>query len=425
MKFKKIAACLMTASMLVLAVGCNNKGNVDPSTPIDLDVSESEEPTESEEPGDVAAEDAVYNNGSEFVQVGNKVYFRNPGSEAMSQSSIGDSYSGCSGADSTFMCYDIETGECTELFTDNGYGNIYYADGFFYLTLTDSNGDFCLAKTDINGNRVSVDAEDISGCSKDGKYIAFSKFDEDYNAGLLIYKDGEQIQQITDSEFSYYVEAFKGDYMIYRGIKYDEDSTTNNLYALNLTTGASVCLGAIPEFDDFSAVDVLEQVEIVGKDAFMTIGTYCGTGHFLNRCLMCKADLDTQDSLSCEDLNFDSEIAVPAFIVENGEFKTTEGVPGTAMMNYIDGCVYVYDESGKGSVIASGYDFENPEDGETRSLIEAVYMINGRVFAIKNLEMRKAEDDIGWREAYVRVESERMIINADGSESVFATAKAK
>lgn len=428
MKIKKITTLIMATSMLAMAIGCTVPVVQNPSESSNAIIApDSEEPSSSEEPSETSnvAEGTVYNDGGHFVQIGNKVYFRQPGQEAMAMSALYGDYSGTTGADSALVSYDLDTQETAVVFDDCGYGSIYYNGGCFYIPMTDAEGNFILSKVNPDGSREHVDADDIGGCSKDGKYLALLKFDENYNTGISVYKDGEFLSDIKSETESLYVEAIDNDYLIYRAMDFASEEYTSDLYAYDLNSLTSLKLGTLPSYEDMMGSAEIAQVVFDGNKLYFSLGVYGGTGHFLYSAYFCEADLTAEGSLVCDSANGGEEEVIPAFIIENGEFTVTEGVPMSAKANVGDGNIYVYDEAGKGRVIASGYEYQDISEDETGYFIEGVCYLNGRVFAVKNLEQRKPEDDIGWRYAYVRKETNIFVFGDDGSENIIVTVKAE
>ena len=341
--------------------------------------------------------DEVTNNGGNYIKIGDLIYFRKAGEEAMRQASVGGDYSAVNGYDSLICSYNPETEEVTELFQEDGSGGLYASGGRVYSTCGSSESPYVYG-TDLTGKygKWLCDGS-ISGIDRIGKYMAVTDYDRDENRlKLHIFDQGIRYDTIEGEGLGSFM-GFTETTVLYsvRG----NDSL--NLYAYNIENRKSINIGQLP-----SEYFEISQLESDGNRFYMSGGVYEGTGHFLSDAYFITGDTTKQGSISYEPVNIsmesDSE-SVPAFVVKNGKMQICDGVPNTAKIidPYSDGRLVCYDENGKEINIKSGFKTVT-DDSDNRVNVECAELIDNNIYLIRNDEAYDAEASIGWRTAYRR-----------------------
>ena len=197
--------------------------------------------------------DEVIGNGSYFVSINGKVFYRRYDEDTFSESNLcenglimgaGNLYSNYS-KKSELCIYDPAT-KSTEVFMeDDGFGGLYYANGFFYLKKYDGeNNDYTVYRVNIDTREVDH-SKDIAGdlLSIDEKTgaIVVNVFDKPEEANvnhLNVYKDDKELMSKETQD--YYSAAEFLDGKLYYCIDGDEEDI---FYEYDPETNKEVCLG--------------------------------------------------------------------------------------------------------------------------------------------------------------------------------------
>lgn len=335
------------------------------------DLPKNTEEPETEEPEPVL--DEVLGNDTDFVKVGERVYFREYDSEAMDCSIIwGDIHGYVPEKGKRYIKYfNVNTGDVQKAFEDEGYGTISYYNGLFYLK-------------DVNG---------VYTVSEDGSGKTYLEIE-----GTTVLP-----QRII------------GNYLFYT---YGDDSS-NELRCLNLDNNEITSVCPIPE-DEERGWPTICQIEVVDEDVYVGISYIAGTGHFHQGGDIYKASVlgDKEPELVREMQGFE-EGEEYIYIKEDGSYDFGNHAPGSAYMDGSD--IWVCEKDGSTRCFLSN--FLNDRRGMISDYAESLSYLDGSVYLIRNAMRYTKEDDVGWREAYRVFRSSNIKISGDSTINEFNIVK--
>lgn len=262
---------------------------------------------QQEESVDTPAE-KVYNNGGNFVKVGDSIYYIKVSEEALVNSvPYGDfrEYSQ-SGENSWLMRYDTVAGGEAEMVAVVPWSNrLIYSQGCFYLSYFDKASEKKLAEVDLESGRLTILCDElIRSLDPDtGRYVIVRY--EDGACLLEAYEGRTKIADIViNKPYCNLVEVrLQDDYLVYcldDGVEEDNPYLSyNNLYAYCLSSKKTVWLGRIPSNPavDYFSNGEIDQIEILDQMVYVGVGYYEGSGHFLTGGAICTADVTKEGSL--------------------------------------------------------------------------------------------------------------------------------
>ena len=235
-----------------------------------------------------------------FLKIGDKVYFRKFGKNALSKSAPWAAYlSYPTGEKGSFIAvYDNATKEVSKAFDDAG-GEFYYMNNRFYMQHED-----VVYSVDENGNeyRELTDKGRILGCFNK-EYLVVNQYEEN-NQGVnkiiksIIFKNGEKDSELNVGERFEFSMKTDGRYAIYQKLNYSENST--KIWCKDLKSNkAPVLLGKI-NFDKLlSGTDSCELLQMKRKksDIYFSMSLHSGNaGHLMGGCVY-KAHPNKKNSL--------------------------------------------------------------------------------------------------------------------------------
>ncbi len=432
MKRKSAATVLILLMSATLIAGCSkaksSKAEPDdgPDNVIELaDADESHESPDEEEPGEAEDEKSgetdtaydfagafnekqVYNNGNYFVRIRDKVYFRNIPRESMDEGATFGNFLGTeSGADPCpLICYDMNTCEWEEIGKIEGTGQLYACPGGFYTGRTDQD-------SYENSSTYLYDPEtgesDLycrglpCGVSDSGQLLAVELFDGQSFFTVLV-KDGVETARLGNENIYYQYVGFAGETLIV--ILHN----ANEEYVLCSADeeGNVTELGMIGNTDN--GYGSPEQFRYVNGKIYLCLGYYEGTGNFLSRWEVVKAEPGVAGSLETA-INGDDEPslyegegpdpAVPAFYFDTaGNLDYSAHLPYKAYMGDGDkeNDLFCYNDIFEECLLVS--DFIDRSNTEKCSIIQEMESITETAFVIYADAEADSEYDIGWRMGY-------------------------
>ena len=418
MNFRK--ACKVSAISLCLALsmgGCGAKGT-EADTSGKSDGASQDGTVEAS--GTVAVPFSEYfeageveNNGSYFVRVGDKVYYRLYSDEAQWESRMwGEGYleNDDPEADSVLMSYDLQTKTTETLFTVNGRGRIFASVDGFCISGTSGGQDkvFCYSMED--GEKTEVCAGKLMAVSEDGKRLVALDYVDTGNGRYPHYSMIENGQEIYSLDYTdgggYQFLGLAGDDMI--AWRQDDEGYRNHLISVD-STGKVTELGIIPQPDyDYETYGSWPELLQLLKDddgVYLSFGYYEGTGHFLAAQQVVKAKPGAAGSLEAqwlESTDAEEGYEEKIFLTGNGEWEAAWQVEGEIGLSD-DWCGdLVYFDSPYGGIrLAADFIDEDytDEQGRHKELL-AESAIQDTAFIILGTSVRNEAEDIGWREMY-------------------------
>ncbi|MDO5132979.1 MAG: hypothetical protein Q4D81_08350 [Eubacteriales bacterium] len=355
----------------------------------------------------------IENNGGYFVRVGNKVYFRKYGQQAVENSALFGNfleYSQSVGM-SKIVAYDPESGEVTEVFEDAGYGRLFAGDGGFYCKRAgDGYGDIAYWIS-LDGTQsvelgqaaplgISAEAPETLSSAEDASFVTMRDQDPDHAGDLFILHGGEETARaVRGAEESLEFCGMSGEYAIY--LNCDTEKNVNYLYSLSGKSGEAVCLGEMPISKEESFYPYLEAEQFLSdeKGVYVVASNYQGTGHFLAYSLAVSAVPGTADSLK---LIGSTNLTPPIlFLTAPGEAEIVSCPAGTAGLSEgAYGDLVYYDSPHSAVKLIPDYIPEGEWEASDRRFLQTAEVIGDAVYIIVADTARNEAEDIGWRMSY-------------------------
>lgn len=297
-----------------------------------------------------------------FLKIGDKVYFRKFGKNALSKSAPWAAYlSYPTGEKGSFIAvYDNATKEVSKAFDDAG-GEFYYMNNRFYMQHED-----VVYSVDENGNeyRELTDKGRILGCFNK-EYLVVNQYKEN-NQGVskiiksLVYKNGEKDSEFNTGEKFEFSMKTEGRYAIYQEPNYSGNYT--KIWCKDLKSNkAPVLLGKINFEKLLSGSDSCELFHMKRKksDIYFSMSLHSGNaGHLMGGCVY-KAQPDKKNSLKLMTKNLMGKMRydggetyyIKDFNVDNkGKVKTFSLRNSTHLYGKV---LYFYDSKGKKKLITN------------------------------------------------------------------------
>ncbi|MCR4655204.1 MAG: hypothetical protein K5770_03120 [Lachnospiraceae bacterium] len=372
---------------------------------------ETEEAGNSETEFDFAGafeEGQVYNNGSYFVRIGDKVYFRNIRPESMDEGAIFGNFLSTEfhAVNCPLISYDVNTCEWAEIGTVEGTEKLYACPGGFFIGVTDPDlfDASCTNFYDPVTKESSFFCKGLPlGVSESGRILAVEEYGGQTICTVL-YKDGEEIVRLGGENIDYGYVGFAGETLIVMF----ENANGNRILCSVDEKGDITELGMIGNADN--GYGKPEQFRFLNGCIYVSLGYYEGTGHFLSRWEIVKARPGDEGSLEIA-LNSDDvpgtydgegpDPVVPVFYFDTeGVLDISGHLPYEAYMGDGDkgNDLFYYNDVFEECLLVK--DFINRSNYESCSIIQDMESITETAFVIYADAEADSEYDIGWRTGY-------------------------
>ena len=378
--------------------------------------------------------DDIENNGTEFVRVGDVVFFRYyDDSELYTinatwadfRSNSEQSYAGC-------VCYyDLNTGECGRAFTDYGNGEIYYVDGKFYSEHFEANDVYSInyikcCYPDGSGMKEHSDSDTYSSIlavSDDNSCFlvnAFLKgetyidFGDIYHAECYL----EDEEAILDAEFI--------DGVLYT-VTYNYSDSVIRIREFDKTSEFGYLLGQFGdgEMSAYGYPSVTEFMPDTNESVCIGIQWVDGTNIEIQDFYVVKAMRGQENSAKIihNGIPDNTDIHTPYFYFNgNNEmiFTTIDPKGEIKLENGRYGDLICYDSPH--SAVFSIEDFiEEYPFGQPQILVtvfEEGEYVGGKAFVVTAKAIYTPENDIGWRQVYELNYYETMVIDLANPDDI-------
>lgn len=366
--------------------------------------------------------DEIPGNGKHFVQYEGKIYFRVPTKDNVQTVALWGNYDNipedmvCS-----VMAMDLETLDTEILFDDASHGPIVISNGRLILCGNNRYGEQPVRSFAIDGtDPKELPGTYIFGTLPSGKYFITGKYDfSDQKLHLYICSGDGTYKEVIPSEplYDYAGLSDKQLLCITNG-----EGDYGNLAGYDLETGEETKYGPLPGMTESKWPGEPELMYAENDEIWLQLSTYEGSGHFFSHDQYVKIQCGIPDSL--EEVIPDGTpveekdvIKSPEVILRDKKLVYVEGVPYHTHVD-TDGNLGVFDENGDFVKIASGYDILEIQSDDTIMDTEHYEAVGGDIYLVRNRLQRAPEEDIGWRDAYERLETSVLRINIANGECI-------
>ncbi len=433
MKKKIVNMLIMTSAVAMLAACTDNGGEsrgqytepedvtVAPDKPADPTPTEAEPEHEPVSAGPAHIFDEEFKNGevegqgTQFVRVGRKVYYRVIAPEGWPDTAIFGEYLYNEKMDvpSSLWVYDLDDNSYEKVMDIEGWGNMYA--GVQGLFISDGKNEISVIDPVNKTQTPYVEGRLITDVSDDGTLLMTTNYDSNYHQHGQICRDGEYICYTAEENNSIVFYGLAGDDMIalYHESRSDEYEMVSYQNSIMTSLGTLTLPG-----DMMSPYPELIEYKAEGDQAYITVGYYEGSGHFLARWDAYSMTAGEEDSLVLldkEDRDFTSDFTSdetePRMLIDNGDvyfYDVASNSLGLSEKFYGD---LVYYDSPFGASVVKRY-LVDELAGETEwddQLLQAVVLDN-TAFVITATGHHIPSDDIGWRYSYAPIMVEYMAI---------------
>ncbi|MCQ2549707.1 MAG: hypothetical protein MJ134_06670 [Lachnospiraceae bacterium] len=472
---KKIITLALCACLLVsLLGGCGSKQETKSSvgTSVEENAIETEdtdvEPTEEDEAllPDAGEMDItslpVTNNCAYFVKVGDYVYFREYGKNALDQLAIwGGFLDHPTGEQSLIKCYNEETGELSSGFIDFGYGKMVFSDGVFFLNGLDyskTESDYGLPyvySVDMEGKEVSMAdyvAGEITGITPDATMFfteGYSYGEEYFSLITGVNTDGSAAFTISSPNTLTYL-GCTNDYMIYSENFFQDDIAKIMSMPISSSNQEDAIEIMEMETDYYQYLDygkvTFDRGNNPEETLYLPIAKREGTGAMFTDGMVIGFQADQPGSgFIKEDIGAEEEFnfEMPYISVDNGIINFYDKEPNTYYIKYV-----ALEELGDLQSRNSNDDFEKPGDLQYRNasaedeLIVAEFIsganyyeeknhlliaenVNGICYTMRCDMVYDEEGSIGWRDGFRLLNVDYIIADHSGQYNILSSIEAK
>ena len=378
------------------------------------------EPMIEETPSPERAEYEVINNGSDFVSIDGKVYFRKIGKYTYYDDGLFGNFIGQAAVseDSVIVSYDPETGEVTEEFDDEGFGPLYFMNGYLYMNkMTDFGRDCVTYRVNIE-TKLKEDLYDgyLKGVDPYNDTSIAMTYDDDDNHEIAVYNGDRKITTLYPSDDYENIDYLGADEGTLFFISYRGNMDKYEVYEYSEPDGLTL-IGDIPAYSDDDLLWTPDDFLKIGDEVYILMKAFDGSAHFWQsqECYQYIQGEEGSLYLYCEE--GDDPMA--------SESKLTEDDGVIAFYKHVPGDVFLDDESKDLNYIDEyGYedtavrDFIGTDDQKSlfKDIFQAGAHIDGTTYAIKAMTYRDPGNDIGWREAYQCIYMDYIAVNEFGEE---------
>ena len=346
----------------------------------------------------------IDNNGSYFVRIGNKVYFRDISPDSMEEGAQFGHF--LSNEQTPVKCplirYDLDTCKWEEIGDITGTGKLFACPDGFYIQEMEQDGsyDYHTKLYDPVSNDTSVYCKGKPlGVSKSGELLAVEQYGGQ-NIIMSLVRDGEEKVQLGGEGQYYGYCGFAGEDLI---VLHHNANDEFILCSVN-EDGEVTELGQVGAGQ--TSYPELQQFVSSRNDIYLTFGYFEGTGHFLAYYETLKALPGKKGSLEKADVFDDgyhdyTEDEVPAVCFESEGAAFYMAHPSyEAYMGRDDkrNNLYYYNDIYDECLIVK--DFIKNDYGDECQIIQDMTTTYDTVFVIYADAKADSEYDIGWRTGY-------------------------
>ncbi len=362
------------------------------------------------------------NNGGYYVRVGENVYFRRYGTDALPENATFGVFTdtGNAGGESKLMAYNTVTGELTALYTENGAGPLWYSNGGFYLRQSAGGEDFAAWFAADGSGAETVGPGTLIGVTDSGLAAMYqSNWDVGHETVYTFYRDRQPVGEAATSE-SMQVAGLTDDGLFLVSMP-DEDGA----YGFWQITpeGEMIRLGELAE--DEGAYAYAEPNRFLAADGKAIIGLsyYGGTGHYFDHGVFAEAEIGQADSFRVIEPDIDTselyELPYPV-ASEAGGVDYVDALPNALRIGGDDTETLELWENGAWQPLAEHFAPQRADGWAVSRIVQHMDYVDGAAYATVAVACASPAYDIGWREGYALVSMRYLKVERDGTVTELA-----
>lgn len=357
--------------------------------------------------------DVIYNNGGNFIKIGDCVYYIKLSENAVNRTALYGEFRANKviGEECALMCYDTKTGISSELTTVLSDTRLVYYDGYIYTGAYQTDYVWEIWKVNVATGEKEVfqQARLLYIDSETGRIVTIDN--DESGSYLYVYAGTSLIHTlfVEDPTINVGEVYLQNEYLIYElqePVNTDEGSEyLNKLCDVNIDSGEGHFLGLLPEREEpsYPMYGAVDQLTVLEDKIYIAYGYYAGTGNFLNERHICVANLNQDDSIEELDYTDNWEGETDLFLADClPEIVFSEMKPYEVSLNYDNYYLQLFVPGSDGRVTARDLvTFDGLQyDSENRKLAEIAEYVDGKVYMIIDEVDYNPDESIGWRDAY-------------------------
>ena len=378
-----------------------------------------------EGPAPVEARTDVENNGGSYVRVGERVFFRRYGQDALQSAAVFGEFTSpwnSRSGESELVALDLMTGKTEVVCTETGTGSLWYGDGGFYLDEQINGGHRVVWCASDGGAMEELCAGQPLGLTENGLLAVQSVVrSPSYRTVFSFYRNKALVSE-TDFAYDYIYAGLSEQGLFLLGGDPSRDSEALCVWQLT-PEGGLLRLGVMPETAEPDALYDIQADGFLaaGDTVVLCVGYYAGSGHFLNECAIVEADIGRENSLRplAPASSEIGEDGLPRLTVgEDGAAALAPVLPGELRIGWEDandGDLELWED---GAWHTLRRDFcPSPSDGSgCRRIVQHMDYVDGAAYVTLACAHASPIDSIGWRDAYMLLDMLYLRIDRSGAE---------
>lgn len=336
----------------------------------------------------------VRSNGGFFVGVGNKIWFRHYLDSSYGDTALFGEFLGTESAgDSDLWYYDEKGDALVDALPDyGGVGGLWYSGDGFFVRRHNSEGQG-LYHIRLDGTVRYWGRMEVCGASEDSRYVAVRGWSDGGYEIAVIRDAAEKAEAAVKSMTADFI-GFVGSYSLWR--------VEGGIISVDGDTGEAVRLGDLPEPEYDVYTPEFSEPAGNGKDFFVMLGWYAGTGHFLQETVLLAGTAGAEGSLHEAEQSDGRWYDLPYLSFDSGSLTLSidEKRAGLAELSGGgSGDLILWTDAENHITLVRDFITGSPyEDGGF--MIQSAERIGDAVYMAVAGAARAPMDDIGWRSAY-------------------------
>ena len=382
-------------------------------------------PAETRSGGTVtAAVPEVENNGGYYVRVGDRVYFRRYGANALNQGAVYGEFTKEWNinltAESELMAYDPAAGDLKAMFTATGGGPLWYGDGGLYLHEWVNSRSVVVWHPLDGGAPEEVCDGTLLGVTDSGLLaVERSVEDPSFHLEYAFYRNRETLGT-ADTDENTILAGMTDEGVFLLGCSYTDKGAVQVTLWQFTPDGKELNLGMLPASEDEPMFYDVQADGFLAAEGKVTVevGFYAGTGHFLDDFACMQAEIGKENSLQLvkpENASIEEGALPKPALGADGGVTYVPALEGELRVDWNDRGTLKLWENGAWQTLSEQL-APAPEDGwGFQKLEQHMDYVDGAAYLTVACAEKAPADAVGWREAYALLHMLYWKVDRDGT----------